>query len=161
MHAISLCQPYASLMAIGAKSWETRGFRISKRHGPMAICATLKTPPDCQRLLTLRTFRGPLERANLDADNLPLGAVLAIGTPDEVISTKEWIRRHCQHGKMRFHHEEEYLFGDYGAGRFATHFPNVTRLKEPVPCRGHQGIWPVSADLEAAIRAQLPEGWNE
>lgn len=156
MYALSLYQPYASLVAIGAKRWETRPFRISKRHGAVAFCSTSKMPLDCELLLKHAAFRGPLERAGIDPEKLPLGQVLAIGTCEEAIGTKEWIRRHCRHGKMRFHHEQEYMFGDYGPRRFASFFPKVSRLVEPVPCRGMQGLWQVPADLEAKILEQLP-----
>lgn len=43
MKALSLWQPWATLIAIGAKQWETRGWRTAYR-GPLAICSTVNLP---------------------------------------------------------------------------------------------------------------------
>jgi hypothetical protein len=42
--------------------------------------------------------------------------------------------------------EEEKFWGNYSDGRRAIHCPNMIRLDEPVPMRGHQGLfdWDVS-----------------
>jgi hypothetical protein len=45
MKALTIYQPQASLIAIGAKEFETRSRRISYR-GPLAIHAGLKKPSD-------------------------------------------------------------------------------------------------------------------
>lgn len=157
MTGLSLTQPFASLMAIRAKKWETRGFRISKRHGQIAICSTAKMLKEYAKLLKTQPFKDAFEFHGGDPDNLPLGMVLAVGVPELTLSTRDWLRRHCQRDTPIPHkYEQEYTFGDYSPGRFATFFPKVIRLTNPVPCKGMQGLWPVSAELEALIRAQLP-----
>jgi hypothetical protein len=154
MYCISLNQPYASLVAIGAKRWETRPFRISKNHGIVAIAATAKTPKDCQLLLDQPDFRQPIEKAGLDPEALPLGVIVAAGQAEVAITTTQWIRQHCRR-LMKFREEREYIFGDYSPGRFATFFPIVKRLAEPVKVRGMQGLYKLPPDVAAQVKVQL------
>lgn len=40
-------------------------------------------------------------------------------------------------------------------GRWAWGCNKLKPLKEPIPCRGGQGLWKVPAEVEAEIRRQL------
>jgi len=40
-------------------------------------------------------------------------------------------------------------------GQWQWHLTDITPLAKPVPCRGHQKIWSLPPDVEAAVRAQL------
>jgi hypothetical protein len=33
---------------------------------------------------------------------------------------------------------------------------NLQPLVEPIPCRGHQGLWPVPRDIEAEVMRRIP-----
>lgn len=35
----------------------------------------------------------------------------------------------------------EYVFGDYTPGRYAWILEDVKQLPEPIPAKGHQGLW--------------------
>jgi hypothetical protein len=47
--------------------------------------------------------------------------------------------------------QQRWFFGPWG-----WVLDNVRVLTEPVPCRGHQGLWPVPPDVEAEVRRRLP-----
>jgi hypothetical protein len=47
----------------------------------------------------------------------------------------------------------ELAFGNYAPGRFGWILTDVVALKEPVLCNGALGLWTVSAELQARIRA--------
>ncbi|MFE4712623.1 MULTISPECIES: ASCH domain-containing protein [unclassified Paenibacillus] len=73
MKAITIIQPWATLIAIGEKRFETRSWATKKR-GPLAIHAGKKIDKDaCQE----SEISSALERHGYTADNLPTGAVVA------------------------------------------------------------------------------------
>jgi hypothetical protein len=65
MKAISLWQPWATLVAIGAKTIETRGWSTSYR-GPIAIHAAKKLIPDFGSICHSEPFSSALEKAQYD-----------------------------------------------------------------------------------------------
>jgi hypothetical protein len=48
--------------------------------------------------------------------------------------------------------DEEWFFGPYG-----WILENVVALREPVPCKGAQGLWTVPPDAAARVLEQAPE----
>lgn len=46
-------------------------------------------------------------------------------------------------------------FGDFSSGRYGWEFADVVVLPEPVPCRGALGIWGVRPDVEQLVHAEL------
>lgn len=150
MKALTLTQPWATLVAIGAKSVETRSWG-TKHRGPLAIHAA-KTLP-----VSWHPFRHPSFIAALEPlvdvnslgvpniDRLPIGCVLAVVKVIDVFSTEELLRMTMRvDGKRR--HEPflgagEIAFGDYTPGRYGWVFGSVEKLKRPFPCRGGQRIW--------------------
>jgi hypothetical protein len=151
MKVLTLTQPYANLVAIGAKRIETRSWETLYR-GPLAIHAGkgLRPVGGKQGLMELcrsEPFRSVLLAAGyLGTPALPLGAIVATCelvdcrripailpdawgylTPDRA---DEWQLT-----------DQERAFGDYTPGRFAWLLSNVRALPEPVPCKGALGLW--------------------
>src|SRR5688500_8502206 len=76
--AISLTQPWASLMALGAKLNETRGWRTGFR-GWIALHAAKNFPCECHALLGKHPFSEALASLQLRTyKDMPLGAVIAV-----------------------------------------------------------------------------------
>ena len=48
--------------------------------------------------------------------------------------------------------EEEFDFGDWTQGRYAWELANVQMLREPIACRGAQGLWTPPDDVLAQVR---------
>lgn len=147
MRALSLLQPWASLVEVGAKKIETRSWKTSYR-GTLLIHASMSR----KRLgvLTMYPWLGkPLVAAGYRAeDSVPFGAVVAVcDLVDCVPITKNlWPLDLSPQ-------EEEY--GDYSAGRFAWKLANVRRLKKPIPYKGALGLWRPGGDLVAEVGHQL------
>jgi hypothetical protein len=117
MKAISLTQPWATLVAIGAKRIETRSW-ATKYRGPIAIHAAKGFPAWCRDLCDTPPFRGVLRARYLGASDLPLGAVLAITDIIDCLPT-----RVVQNNITMFTDAPyELEFGDYCDGRFGFLF---------------------------------------
>jgi hypothetical protein len=162
LKAISLWQPWASLIAIGAKPYETRSWAPPKSliGQRIAIHAAKKPWVEVCDTLDERTFaamRATLIRspAGLRLGCLPLGAIVCtavlsgayqvIQAPaDSVI--REPHRQWRNELGSTFRPAED-LFGDYSPGRWVWALQDVVRLDVPIPCRGRQGWFDV--DLEA------------
>lgn len=161
MKALTLTQPWATLVAIGAKTIETRSWRTHYR-GPIAIHAAKAIPPYTH----WRQFRHPAFMDALedltggtgcdgrypDLTKLPTGAVLAIATVVDVLPTLvgSSILGSALEGWSVT--DEEAVFGDFAFGRYGWILENVLALPEPLPCRGFQRLW----NLPVGVMSQIP-----
>ena len=130
MKAISLYEPWASLMAIGAKRNETRGSRTHHR-GDIAIHAA-KTDTgfnDELAAVTVSAFR----TRGFDF-KLNFGCIVAVVDLWDVSPSE----RFAYQGVDTLLNQipltsEERIFGNYAPGRFIYQTRNLRRLKTPVP----------------------------
>ncbi|MCX6021989.1 MAG: ASCH domain-containing protein, partial [Chloroflexi bacterium] len=131
MRALTLTQPFATLIAIGAKTIETRSWRTSHR-GPLAIHAAAGFPRWAKELCAQEPFAAALRMAGYtEAKALPRGAVVAVCLLDDCVAITEENRPA----------EPEASFGDYREGRWAWQLSEVRALSEPVRARGALGLW--------------------
>lgn len=142
--AITLHQPWASLIALGAKRLETRSWNPRWR-GLLVIHAG--------KTLMLnrgdRVFMSLLRDAGIhDPDKLPLGAAVAVCELQAVYRTEEVINR--IDGRER-------AFGNYQPGRAAWHLVNVRPLLPPIAVKGQQGLWDWTLPLPMLDAA----GWGD
>lgn len=154
MKALTVWQPWASLLAIEAKRYETRGWETSYR-GPIAIHAAVKPVHESLTglLLGAETYAAVIAaladryRQGHPSD-LPTGAIIAVA---ELIGCHE-IRDDGSGKKLRAYiqrpnYRQEYiqgnelLFGDFTPGRFAWELKSVRMLDKPIPAKGRQGLW--------------------
>jgi len=154
--ALTLTQPYATLVAIGAKRIETRSWATAYR-GPLAIHAGAGLGPvggwrGLAQLTMSQPFKAALEdgaaRGLVPAydEELPRGAIVAtceligirpIGIEqngDATILADDMISFTPILGNER-------AFGDYTPGRWAWLLADVRPLATPIPARGAQGLW--------------------
>lgn len=164
--ALTLTQPWATLIAVGAKKIETRSW-FSSHRAELAIHAAKSFPRDAQALCYREPFRSVLETAgslqphhvwpNWRELVLPLGAVVAVGR----IETIGVIELQGQQFRLRCVGRNvpvdgvELELGDYSPGRYGWVFTQVRRLPEPIPCRGAQGLWTVPDEVEVEIGRRL------
>ena len=139
MKAITIHQPWASLIAHGHKRFETRGWRTHYR-GPIAIHAGLKSDFQTIKMLAINYTRFWHE-----ITPLPTGCIIAVA---ELISCRKVVSSGRERGSGIAWLEDGYMilgnevdFGDYTPGRYAWELANIHRLKEPIPVRGRQGLW--------------------
>lgn len=129
MKALTLTQPHASLIPLGAKRIETRSWSTNYR-GRIAIHAAKGFPQKARALCQAHPFIEALNAFNLTEKDLPLGAVVA--------TANLW--RVQRIGTNDYPEEPEKSFGDYRAGRYAWFLDDI-RAIEPVPCKGMLGLW--------------------
>lgn len=125
MQAITLWQPYATLIAVGAKKYETRSWATRYR-GDLVIHAAAKRDHEIMDLL--RLVRSDIARFGVHLPPLTYGAALCIVRLADCIPAT-------------FVPEEEQRFGDFGYGRYAWLLTDVRVFEKPIPVRGKQGFW--------------------
>lgn len=152
MKTLSVWQPHASLIAIGAKGIETRGWATSFR-GQLAIHASKAFSRKQRDIATSEPFWThfhPVWAANFGDDRPILGAVIATCNLVDVLKIDEdglfQVMRVNQAVVMHLlkaplPDEPELSFGDYTPGRYAWILENVRPLPEPIPATGHQRLW--------------------
>lgn len=153
MRAITIIQPWATLIAFGAKQMETRSWTTHYR-GPLAIHAG-RTMPPIRRGETLVLGEWSVERDSTRAlllrgprihpFRLPLGVVVAVVELFQIRSTTSG-----EHGPS----PAELALGDHGPGRYAWSLSSAVPIKAHVPATGRLGLWRPDAALEAAILDQ-------
>ena len=138
MKAITIKQPWATLIALGEKKFETRSW-ATKHRGPIAIHAGKQVDEDaCHE----PDIREALVRNNiLNISMLPTGSVIAIATIKNCIRSAEtWTDGYILENGERVY-SPEYEFGDFTPGRYAWELTNVVQLPQPIPTKGQQGLW--------------------
>ena len=144
MRAITLMQPWATLVAIGAKRWETRSWPTRYR-GPIAIHSSKEWPPwarECARL--------PAFAEALAGHRMPCGAVVALAELTDCRVNEEHTADELG--------QPESEFGDFTPGRYRFRLDKVRPLQNPIKARGRLSIWQVSAELAIRIHAQAEAG---
>lgn len=161
MRALTLTQPWATLVAIGAKRIETRSWLTTYR-GPLAIHAAKGFPAAARERCFEPPFRAALMAAGYESvGQLPLGSVVATCRVVAVFSIGRW-ERSCELPTLQANapllkalsdevpvpewvtippDEPERSFGDYSPGRYAWVLDNVQALAAPVPATGSLGLW--------------------
>lgn len=125
MKAITITQPWATLIALGHKRIETRSW-VTNYRGPIAIHAAKGFPVSARRFAEIERSIGRVPAS------LPCGAVVAtarlvdVRPTWEVVAIISGLERHL---------------GNYSAGRFAFVLEEVVVFTEPVPVRGALGLW--------------------
>lgn len=149
MKAITLTQPWATLVAIGAKRIETRSWATSYR-GPLAIHAGKGLGPvggkrGLQELCEQEPFRSVLLAHGVDWTDLPLGAVVATCNLVDFVRfqrNSQWftVQRDGDMTSWRIT-DQERAFGDYAPGRLGWLLADIRRISEPIPAKGSLGLW--------------------
>ncbi len=142
MKALSLTQPWASLVAAGMKRVETRSWRVHYR-GPVAIHAAASFPSQAREICAT----GHFAEALCDLLPLPTGAVVAIVSLRGCRTTEGIV------GELD---ERELAFGDYAPGRWAWLLADVAPLPHPIAAKGSRGLWEWTPPPDQPL---LEHGW--
>lgn len=152
MRALSLHQPWATLILLGVKTYETRDWATSWR-GPLAIHAAkrwTRSSIDSTRDLCAEALaydppyelRRRLEALYGEPANCPLGCALGVVDLVAIHETNQW-----QPGKFQAE------FGDFGPNRYAWKLANPRLLVAPLAFKGQQGIFDIP---DALLRTAGP-----
>lgn len=138
MKALTIREPWASLLAVGAKRVETRGWPTRHR-GPLAIHAGrrwTRGEQDAWDDLGWISLRGRRPAR---------GCVVAVA---QLVAcermTPELI---AEQGRL------ELSYGLWEPGRWAWRLEGVVALPEPIAVRGRQGLWDLPPNVAQAVLA--------
>lgn len=127
LKAITIRQPWASMIVAGHKPVENRSWATAHR-GLLVITAskTLRNDDleECQDILGTK----------IDRDSLPLGAIIGTAVISDCVTS----------------HRSKWFFGEYG---FVMTQPKLFR--RPIPCSGKLGLWKLSPELSAKVARLL------
>jgi len=140
MKVISLYQPYASLVMLGLKTFETRGWNTLHR-GTVGIHATAVMPKWCRNLCQQDPFRRRLQEHRLHADNLPMGKILGTVNLVSTQRSEDWLTEKGADLENFDYWYEEYLYGDYSDSRYVWKLQNPEPFPVPILAKGSQGFW--------------------
>lgn len=160
MKAISLLQPWASLVVMGAKKIETRSWN-TKYRGELLIHASLGKDKDGYALWHSK-YCWDRFTDNKHFVELPFGAIigkvslLATVKSEDILFISE-ATVPLKNGK-KFSKKDwkiEIAFGDYSAGRYAWLLSDPVHFKTPIPCKGSLSIWDYPHELPGYIEKQV------
>lgn len=157
---ISLWQPWASLIAIGAKRVETRSWE-TKYRGPLAIHAasswTRYMREKCfepEFLRALRINQGGEDDAMIERITAARGHIVAtcrlaaiFPTPEEPKLPNVAFTLRAKSGETHEVSKIERAFGNYLPGRFAWVLEDIKPLARPVRLKGKQRLFEVPDEL--------------
>jgi len=150
MKALSLLQPWASLVALGAKQFETRSWATSYR-GDLAIHAS-KSQKSMDLVYEIPDMRNVFEF--LPKETIPFGKIIAIvrlvecikiPSPDKVVCGFYMQPNGLINNYQVPPGGAEKSFGDYTPGRYAWIFSNIRQIK-PISVKGSLGLWEWNQD---------------
>lgn len=154
MKLISLWEPWATLMAIGAKRIETRSWQTSYR-GWLAIHASKNGLAKAQ---LRECLADPFFAEALTGVELSPGCIVSVVKLEDCCPMED---RGCLFGVFQDYPDldtpQERAFGDYHPDRWAWVTDSLFRLPTPIPYRAAQGLCEVNADALAEIRRQWKE----
>ena len=157
MKALSLWEPWASLMAVGVKTIETRSFPTNYR-GELAIHASKRFTREQRE--TLRS--DPFWRSTPPLESIVtnLGHILCIVDLYDCKPT-EYLIEYGLPVSLEGKNTYEYEFGNYEPGRWGWLTKDVRRLARPLPVVGRQGLFnaPI-VECDNCDGVGLMEGWN-
>jgi len=138
MKAITIWQPWAYLLCMGKKRFETRSWSTVIR-GRMAIHAGV-SKQGINNLMDAYMWGGEnIEEFEAEVGpcgvwkRLPYGAVVGTGN---LVACHKITPSFAGRLDAR-----EIKFGDYSIGRFAWEFDSPIMFEKPIPARGRYGIW--------------------
>ena len=161
---LSLWQPWASLMAVGAKKIETRSWSTPYR-GYVAIHAAKKWNADLRETAMGVMFQAALQSEcsvkavhdesvkRYSPSTLPRGCFVAVGRLQHCFSTTD-------HSKLIPTCDERW-FGDYSEDRFMWVFDEIWKLSSPVYAIGQRNLWHIEEDQAGVIIDMLPDEVRE
>lgn len=149
MKVLSLCQPYASLLILGLKKWETRGWKPGARSMKMIEKEGLMIHASLSKRYNYLMGEAPFSSYLEKLGKMPYGAILGQVRLGKMVRTEQWMaERVAGPNRNIFTYTppvgqgwDEYYFGDYEDGRWAWEILEPELFPEPIPCKGSLSLW--------------------
>ena len=141
MKAITIHQPWATLLVTGEKLYETRSWHTAHR-GQLLVHAAKKFTEDMRLMIGMDPFYQSLSRHGITKpDQLPKGKIVGMVTLEACIPTEEL--------ELDIARTNEQKYGDFRPGRWAW---KVSRPEEAVAFAGHEA-WLLSSRSRSRRKA--------
>ncbi len=160
MKAISILQPWASLVALGHKKIETRSWN-TKYRGELLIHASMGKKKEGALLMNSTVCQKAIGNTFLSLEDhlwlndLPFGAIIgkvnleAVIQSENIDSSADPFQQSMliNSDRSRFTSNcatispQELAFGDYSPNRFGWLLSDPVLFENPIPCKGQLGIW--------------------
>lgn len=135
--AITIKQPWATLIALGEKKFETRSWP-TKHRGPIAIHAGKALDKEAyEQFSEILAAHGYHSK-----EDLPYGAVIATTS---IVECHKVVQNENDNSALTDKGftilEPEYRMGYYSIGYHAWQLDSAEKLEEPIPAKGQLGLW--------------------
>ena len=163
MKALTVWQPWATLLATGYKTVETRSWKTNYR-GKILIHAAKR--PVVNGIIEMDREARKVLRDVLDLPEiyreinwteyyrkLPIGVVVGEARLTDCIHINEEYQRFI---KNECH--AEYLLGDFTTGRYAWIMEDAIKYDVPIPATGRQGLWNIEIEYNDKIGRAMGNG---
>jgi len=130
MKVISLLQPWATLVVIGAKKIETRSWN-TKYRGEILIHASKKMTREQKELADSKPFLDAFEKNNIE--ELPLGKIIGKVKIIDTASTSFFA--------SALNISDEKTFGNFSAGRYGWLLRDPVSFQHHFPVNGNRSLW--------------------
>lgn len=168
MKALSLTEPWGTLVVTGEKKIETRSWKTAYR-GLIAIHAAKNFPPWAKETIGVSFFKVLEKYGIFSPADFTLGAIIGKVEMNACLSTdgaylnfsasnveiENGVLTKGEFSSVNYQKPlpgtAENAFGDYSANRFMWFFENARRLKNPIPCKGALSLWEVPREIEAEL----------
>lgn len=149
MKAITVLQPWASLLATGRKKIETRSWKTNYR-GEILIHAGKNDVYDIQKgdkgvysnIIGESYLLEAVNELRNGPDGIQFGAIIGKCTLVSCVQIDEEIEK-----TVREETPAEYEFGDFTPERYAWIMADPVMFEKPIPAKGMQGIWNWEGDI--------------
>jgi len=151
MKALTVCQPYATLIASGEKWVENRVWR----------------PAEIPGLIAIHAGKSRKWLAGGTGDGLPFGAIVALARVDRIVHVGR-LREMLDGGATAAHvakvlslsvdDVKKIAAHEHASGPWGWLLTDVRPLGRPVPVRGGRMLWDVPTAVRMAIRRDLGAG---
>lgn len=145
MKALSIRQPWAMLLLLGVKQFETRRWQ-TKYRGPLVIHAAASGRHLREDQLLRLELRLKLPPMSLAEKTYPLGAFIGVVQLEECLPVSPKLIAALT--------PLERALGCYEAGGWVWDVARAGRVPfaHPIPCEDRQGLWTLDVNLEARVR---------
>lgn len=162
---LTLTQPWATLVALELKRFETRSWQTTHR-GPLAIHAAKGFAPEARAFAEDVAIPKYLLGAGIrTADLLPRGVIICTVELEGCHRIHEWNDEQPAEGPSPIYAwredsdtafwpgQQERELGDWSPGRFAWELEGVEIFEQQLQVRGQLGLW--DCDIDRLRREQL------
>lgn len=147
MKAITVIQPWATLLATGNKRIETRSWKTNYR-GEILIHAGKKDPLWGICMMTEDAKERAFRRLDLPEvfnrfQKFQTGEIIGKANLVNCLQIDE-----AMAALIKEQHPDEYAFGDYTIGRYAWVMEEPVLFSNPIPASGKQGLWNWDGEIQ-------------